>query len=179
MLNKTAQKFLIELAKKTIHQQLHETYITVTEKQNELNQVIPFGAFVSVYVQDELHGCIGRFSNNKPIIPLIETLSISSAFNDRRFAAIGTNDLHALVIEISILSPLRQIYHPNEITIGKHGIYIKQNYNKGTLLPQVATKNNWNAEEFVRYCSKHKAGLGWDGWKNAELYTYTAEIFRG
>jgi AMMECR1 domain-containing protein len=61
--------------------------------------------------------------------------------------------------------------------LGKHGIYIKKDYNSGTFLPQVATQTGWSLEEFLGHCSKDKAGIGWNGWKDAEIYIYEALIF--
>jgi AMMECR1 domain-containing protein len=40
------------------------------------------------------------------------------------------------------------------------------------MLPQVATENGWTVEEFLGYTSLNKAGIGWDGWKNADIYIY-------
>ena len=56
-------------------------------------------------------------------------------------------------------------------------IYIRKGFNSGTYLPQVADEVNWTKEEFVCHCSQDKAGLGWDGWKEAELYVYEAIVF--
>lgn len=48
----------------------------------------------------------------------------------------------------------------------------------GTFLPQVADEVNWSKEEFLGHCAQDKAGIGWDGWKSADLYTYEAIIFK-
>ena len=40
------------------------------------------------------------------------------------------------------------------------------------MLPQVAIENGWTVEEFLGFTSRDKAGLGWDGWKDAELFIY-------
>ena len=80
-------------------------------------------------------------------------------------------------IEISVLTPLKRINSPDEIILGKHGIYMKKGYNSGTFLPQVANSTGWTKEEFLGHCSRDKAGMGWDGWKTAELYTYEAIVF--
>ena len=39
----------------------------------------------------------------------------------------------------------------------------------------VAT-NGWTLEEFLGYTSRDKAGLGWHGWKDAELSVYEGII---
>jgi hypothetical protein len=61
--------------------------------------------------------------------------------------------------------------------LGKHGIYMKQGNLTGTFLPQVATSTGWSKEEFLGHCSQDKVGIGREGWKTAELYTYEALVF--
>jgi AMMECR1 domain-containing protein len=80
-------------------------------------------------------------------------------------------------IEISVLTPMKKIHSINEIVIGKHGIYIVKGQNSGTLLPQVPEKYGWTREEFLGYCARDKAGIGWNGWKDADIYIYEAIIF--
>ncbi|HRR06883.1 MAG TPA: AMMECR1 domain-containing protein, partial [Victivallales bacterium] len=65
----------------------------------------------------------------------------------------------------------------DEFEMGKHGIYMIKGYRSGTFLPQVAKETNWSKEEFLGHCARDKAGIGWDGWKDAELYTYEALVF--
>ena len=81
------------------------------------------------------------------------------------------------MIEISVLSPRKQIVDKGEIILGKHGIYMKDGMNKGTLLPHVAVNQNWTVDEFLGHCASDKAGIGWDGWRTADLFVYEALVF--
>jgi AmmeMemoRadiSam system protein A len=135
------------------------------------------GAFVSLYVDHQLRGCIGTFSEHSPLWENVKEMALSAATSDHRFTPIGREELDELQIEISVLSPRQRIHHIEEIIPGIHGIYMVRGANRGTLLPQVALKQNWNVEDFLGNCAKYKAGIGWDGWKTAELYTYTATVF--
>ncbi|MBN1950211.1 MAG: AmmeMemoRadiSam system protein B [Bacteroidales bacterium] len=135
------------------------------------------GAFVSVYVQDELRGCIGRIVSEDPLYDTIRKMAAASATQDSRFRSIGTRELDSVQIEISVLSPLRKITSTEEIIPGKHGILIRKGFNSGTFLPQVATKTGWSAEQLLQECSERKAGLGRDGWRDAEIFTYEALVF--
>lgn len=135
------------------------------------------GCFVSVYVKEQLRGCIGTFSEESPLPENIRRMAISAAFHDNRFEPVHTDEYQDMLIEISVLSPRRRIQGPDEIEIGRHGIYIISGPDRGTLLPQVAERNGWSAIELLENCSRYKAGLGTDGWMNAELYTYEAIVF--
>ena len=105
-------------------------------------------------------------------------MAIASAIRDYRFNSVSISELDSIDIEISVLTPLKKISSVDEIELGKHGIYIKKGFSSGTFLPQVADETKWSKEEFLGHCSRDKAGIGWDGWKNAELFIYEAIIFR-
>ena len=72
---------------------------------------------------------------------------------------------------------MHKISADKEIILGKHGIYMIKGESSGTFLPQVATDTGWTKEEFLGHCARDKAGIGWDGWKDAELFVYEACIF--
>jgi MEMO1 family protein len=134
------------------------------------------GAFVSIYIAGKLRGCIGSFENENTLAEVVSR-SAASAARDSRFDPVSGDELDKMTLEISVLTPLKRIYSKEEIIPGKHGIYIRKGLNSGTFLPQVGVKNGWSPDEFLGRCSRDKAGLGWDGWKNAELFTYEAIIF--
>jgi len=135
------------------------------------------GVFVSVYVDRKLRGCIGTFSEEEPLHVNVERMAVSSATSDTRFPPIKPEELPRLQVEISVLTPRQQIHDPSEIEIGKHGIFMKKGASRGTFLPQVAVSQDWTVQEFLGNCARYKAGIGWNGWKTAELYTYEAIVF--
>ena len=120
---------------------------------------------------------MGSFSGHGPLYNTVSELAVVAA-NDDRFMPVSLDELDELAFEISVLTPLRRINDPKEIVLGEHGIFIRQGLNTGTFLPQVATRTGWNVEEFLGHCAKDKVGIGWDGWKKAELYTFEAIVFR-
>jgi len=169
---------LLGIARSTIVKYISERRIPEDNpgKYSE-NLKIRAGAFVTLKEEGNLRGCIGRFTADIPLYRLVRELSVASATEDNRFEPVTAGEIPKLEIEISVLSPLKKISSPDEIIPGKHGIYIKKGYMSGTFLPQVATETGWTLEEFLGHCSRDKAGLGWDGWKDAELYTYEACVF--
>lgn len=134
------------------------------------------GAFVTLKTDGNLRGCIGRFVSSEPLSQVVKESAVSSAFDDPRFPPLTRDEYNKVEVEITVLGPLRKINNINEIKLGKHGIYIKKGMQAGTMLPQVATENNWTLEQFLGYTSRDKAGLGWDGWKNAELFIYDGVV---
>ena len=127
---------------------------------------------VTLTIDGELRGCIGTIEPVQEIYKDVADNAIKAAFEDPRFSPLTREEFDKTEFEITVLGPMKKINNINEIIIGRHGIYIKKDFRSGTMLPQVAVENNWSVEEFLSYTSLHKAGLGWDGWKNAELFIY-------
>ena len=137
------------------------------------------GVFVTLKKHGSLRGCIGRFNTTEPLYQVVQQMAIAAATEDPRFAPVAKSELPDLEIEISILTPLKKIHSIDEFTLGRQGIYIRKGLRSGTLLPQVARQTGWTKEEFLGHCARDKAGIGWDGWKDAELYVYEAIVFGG
>lgn len=177
-LNETDKKYLLNLARETITEYVQKGTITEIDPTG-LSTVLrtPCGVFVTLNKHHTLRGCIGRFEPSLPLWSVVQKMAISASTQDYRFSKVQPNELSQLKIEISVLTPLKKIKSPEEIILGKHGIYIKKGNSSGTFLPQVATQTGWNKEEFLGHCSRDKAGLSWTDWKTAELYTYEALVF--
>lgn len=135
------------------------------------------GAFVSLHKQGRLRGCIGHFGEDVPLHEIVAEMARAAAFEDPRFMPVTMDELEDIDIEISVLTPMRRIQSLDEFELHRHGIYIRRGYHSGTFLPQVADEVNWTKEEFVSHCAQDKAGIGWDGWRDAELYVYEAIVF--
>ena len=145
------------------------------QKNATLNQKC--GAFVSLHKHGRLRGCIGHFGEDVPLHEIVAEMARAAAFEDPRFTPVRKEELDDIDIEISVLTPMRRIQSLDEFELHRHGIYIRKGYRSGTFLPQVADEVNWTKEEFVGHCAQDKAGIGWDGWKDAELYVYEAIVF--
>jgi AmmeMemoRadiSam system protein A len=135
------------------------------------------GAFVTLKVDGVLRGCIGRFTADEPLYQVVQQMAIASSTQDNRFPPVEAKETGKISIEISVLSPMKKISSIDEIILGRHGIYIRKGYLSGTFLPQVATETGWKKEDFLGHCSRDKAGLGWNGWKDADVYIYEAVVF--
>jgi AmmeMemoRadiSam system protein A len=102
----------------------------------------------------------------------------AAAKRDPRFSPIEKSEVPFIDIEISVLSPLQQIDSPDEIKIGKHGLYIEKGSHTGLLLPQVAVDHNLDVEKFLEHTCI-KAGLYKEAWKepDTKIYIFSAQIF--
>jgi MEMO1 family protein len=175
--NEEEKEVLFSIARKSIRSMLYDDKrIVLDEKLMSAKLKKPMGAFVTIKINGALRGCIGRFVSTEPLFEVVQASAISSAFEDPRFRPLTKEEYENTDIEITVLGPLRKINNINEIVLGKHGIYIKKDFRSGTMLPQVATENGWTVEEFLGYTSRDKAGLGWDGWKDAELFIYDGVV---
>ncbi len=165
------KKLLLNLARETIVSRLNNKDLP---EQNEarLSDAVKTqcGAFVTLTKNDKLRGCIGRFVATETLCKVVQEMALSAALEDRRFSPVKLN-------EISVLTPLKPISSIDEFELGKQGIYMMKNGRSGTFLPQVAHETHWNKEEFLGHCARDKAGIGWDGWKDAQMFTYEALVF--
>jgi AmmeMemoRadiSam system protein B/AmmeMemoRadiSam system protein A len=137
----------------------------------------PCGAFVTLNKDGLLRGCIGRFEAKEPLYEVVQQMAIAASTRDHRFQKVSRDEFDDIEIEISVLTPMKKIASVEEIELGKHGIYIRKGSSSGTFLPQVATETGWTLEEFLGHCARDKAQIGWDGWKEADIYVYEALVF--
>lgn len=177
-MNTEEKSSLLEIVRNHIKTYFDNSIRTIPDENEVLEELkIHRGAFVSIYVNNDLNGCIGSFEANQPLFSLVCKLAFAAAFNDSRFEVLSRDDLNNCRFEISVLSPMNKVNDINDIIVGKHGIYLKKGFQAGTYLPQVAPKCGWDREEMLRHCAHDKAGLDWEAWRSSEIYTYEAESF--
>jgi MEMO1 family protein len=174
------KKILLQIARNAIKSELfNETSSPVSPDKLTATLKEPLGAFVTITIDGQLRGCIGRFMPSEPLYKIVESMAVAAAFSDTRFSPLTKTEYPDIEIEISVLGPLHKIKSIDEIVIGRHGVYVKKGMRSGTLLPQVPDGRGWTVEDFLGYTSRDKAGIGWNGWqdKDAEIYTYEAVVF--
>ena len=125
-----------------------------------------------------LRGCIGSFTGSGPLVDTVREMAVSASTRDPRFPPLSEAELGEVDLEISVLSPLRPVSDPNEIEVGRHGIFITRGFHSGVLLPQVASEYGWDRETFLEHtCAK--AGLPADAWRDADtrIEVFEAQVF--
>jgi AmmeMemoRadiSam system protein A len=136
------------------------------------------GAFVSLHQKRELRGCIGQLFPDRELFKIVQHCAISAAVEDTRFLPVTQEEIRDLDIEISVLSPFRQVKDIEEIEVGKHGLYLVHGHFRGLLLPQVATQYRWDRETFLAQTCR-KSGLPESAWQDplTMIYIFEAEVF--
>jgi MEMO1 family protein len=170
LLSRTRASLEIGLQKKTI---------SILPNSNPALEV-KRGCFVTLWKEDQLRGCIGRYHNDTPLYQTVQETSLSSALHDNRFNPVSIQELDNLTIEISVLTEPQPVDGPRDIVVGRDGIIIQKGNQSGTFLPKVGERKNWTAEEFLSICSAQKVGIGENGWKEegVKLFTYQSEDFK-
>jgi AmmeMemoRadiSam system protein B/AmmeMemoRadiSam system protein A len=137
----------------------------------------PRGVFVTLTKNGDLRGCIGFIEPVAPLGQAVIRAAVYAATEDPRFPPVRPAELRDIRFEISVLTPVREISDPREVTVGRHGLIIARDGLKGVLLPQVPVENKWDRETFLEQASL-KAGLPRDAWRRgAKLYVFEAIVF--
>lgn len=170
------KRFLLKIAREAIK----KAFLKEDFEVKEIPKTLAFnaGCFVTLHLNGSLRGCIGNFRENVNIVKNVIEMAKSAAFEDPRFLPISSLDeLNSCEIEISILSPMIRC-KPEDIVVGRDGIYIRRGYCSGVLLPQVAVENNFDQETFLDHTCL-KAGLKPGCWRmpDVEIYRFEAIVF--
>ncbi|MEZ4528548.1 MAG: AmmeMemoRadiSam system protein B [Desulfobacterales bacterium] len=135
------------------------------------------GAFVTLKKQGNLRGCIGHMAEDRPLCQVVGEMALNAAFEDRRFRPLAAAELPQCEIEISVLTPFREVSGPEQILVGRDGVLIRKDGRSAVFLPQVAPEQGWNREQMLEHLCQ-KAGLASDAWKeNARFFTFQANVF--
>ena len=134
---------------------------------------------MTLHKKGRLRGCIGRFQPDIPLCQTVAQMAQAAAFSDRRFPSVSSSELDEIEIEISVLSPLKEINSIDEIQLGTHGIWITRGDQSGCFLPQVASETGWSKQEFLEHCCRDKASLPKDAYlhEGTTIHTFTAQVF--
>jgi len=173
------KQILLDISRSTLESFIREQSIPEIPAGN-LSTALkkPARALVSLYMGDKLRGRIEYLTPAIPLIAMVQEMTIAAATLDSRFAPVEATELRYITIEISLLSALKKISSPDELDPQKHGIYLLKGDQTGLYLPGKALQEGWSTEELLSHCAREKAGLGWEGWKEAELYIFEAITFK-
>jgi MEMO1 family protein len=170
------KKALLAYARETLSRLFLTDTVPLARGFNEKLQQ-PRGVFVTLKKKGELRGCIGRIIGDEPLCRLVGAMVVQAAFNDRRFQPLTAAELNDTEIEISVLTPMKEVAGAADIVVGRDGVLLSKEGRSAVFLPQVATEQGWNREELLdNLCLK--AGLKAGSWKaGAQWSTFQAAVF--
>jgi AmmeMemoRadiSam system protein A len=182
-LNPTEVRRLIQLAREGVRAAALLRTLPPLDPSAEAEPLRQLRAsFVSLYREGILRGCIGTFTPAHPLAEEIRWHAMEAASRDYRFPPVEPGELHAIRVELSILTPPRPLRYQRADEIlarlrpGVDGVILEKGARRATFLPQVWTKVPEAAMFLEMLCTK--AGFAPQAWLVGDMnvYTYQAEV---
>jgi len=118
-----------------------------------------------------LRGCIGTLEPRTPLRAALRDYALTSALRDHRFAPVAAGEVPALKVTVSLLRRFERAAHPEDWSVGTHGIIVAFAEEPGraqggggggggggapmavrrsaTFLPEVAGEQGWTRRQAV------------------------------
>ena len=155
-------------------------YVDATLRRGRLAE--QGASFVTLKKRGDLRGCIGTLEPHRALVDDVAANAIASATRDPRFAPVRTDELAAIHISLSVLSPRVEMEFSSEADLlarirpGVDGLVLIDRGHRGTFLPSV-----WEQLPTVDSFWLHlkvKAGLPVSHWSETlRVQRYEAEVF--
>ncbi|MEE4271044.1 MAG: AmmeMemoRadiSam system protein B [Thermoanaerobaculales bacterium] len=141
------------------------------------------GAFVTLNntgkkarTEGRLRACMGVVEATEPLVDAVVQAAVWAA-QDPRFPPLELEELDAVEIEVSVLSPMRPVRSHRFIQVGTHGVLMTKHGRRALYLPQVAVEQGWNLEAMLDNLSL-KAGLPRTAWQSGATFeVFTSQVF--
>lgn len=178
------RQYLLELARKSIHNQLEGLPLPEIEEARLTENLAAFGAsFVTLTISGHLRGCIGSLEAHQSLVEDVREHAVAAAFEDYRFSPVTRDEFSTIEIEISRLTqPVPLDYSspddlPELLRPGVDGVILKDGYRRATFLPQVWEQLPSPDDFLTHLCAK--MGAPSDLWRKKLLQVslYQVEEF--
>ena len=172
-----SQKRLIEIARQTLESVVRGCTSRIIPDDDPYLEKTGYGAFVTLFRQDELRGCIGTCTPSNSLRDTVVEMTEAAATRDPRVKPVRSDELERIQIDISILSQLATTTEPLSLAVGRHGLYIAHSRKRAVFLPQVAVEHEWDILTFLEQTCV-KADLPRDAWSwpDTVVSSFTALI---
>lgn len=137
LLLKIARESITEVfeANNTINRQdLLENYPILNEQ---------ISSFVTIYLNDELRGCVGSVVPTRSLLDDIIYNAKAAAFEDERFSPLMTSEYLRATIELSLLTPPKELSYSTmddikeQVNCTEDGLIISLGDKQAAFLPQI------------------------------------------
>ena len=167
---------LITLARDSIWEEFDSNFKVDLKSYREMFSYSG-GIFVTLTIQKQLRGCVGRVVSDDPIYLTVYNMAKQAAFYDDRFLSLAKEEFNSILVEVSVLSSLKKVTHYSDIQVGKHGVMLIYKQYSSVFLPKVIVEQGWSLEDLVNHLAI-KAGLEVRLTKEASYYVFTADAFK-
>ncbi len=186
LLSKEERQALLKIARQSIERAVrHEAnpapaLVGISGKMAELG-----ATFVTLTVANgELRGCIGTLEARQPLVVDVWEHAEAAALEDPRFSPVTPEEVDALEIEISYLTPPKSLEYdrpedlPGLLRPHQDGVVLHDGGYRATFLPQVWDKLPDPQQFLANLCQK--MGAPADYWRRRKLKVeiYQVEEFR-
>ncbi len=135
--------------------------------------------FVTLKIGGGLRGCIGSLEPVEALYQSVHHNAINAALRDPRFRPVQARELSLLEVDVSVLSPIRDLASIDDFKIGQQGIILQKGRYRAVYLPDVAPEQGWTVEETMASLSQ-KAGLPSDAWREgAQFKVFESVVLSG
>jgi MEMO1 family protein len=174
-LSEDSRRKIVNMAKQTV--------INKTLGKEEKNILIPedkelsdeYAVFVTLHKHGKLRGCMGHTIAEKTLAEeVIESAKLACS-HDPRFSPVEPSELDDLDYDVTILSRMKRVLDIEDVEPGRDGVLLRNGYNSGIFLPQVATEQQWERKTLLEQLGR-KAGLSKNAYLDPDSELY---IFRG
>jgi len=171
------KKQMLALARETIRRYLEAGTVPLARGFSPALER-PRGVFVTLRTRGALRGCIGQMQPDRPLRVLVGSMALAAAFEDPRFEKVKPGELKDIEVEISILTPFKEVAGPQAIVVGRDGVLLQKDRRSAVFLPQVATEEHWTRDEMLdNLCLK--GGMAAGCWRSgARMSTFQADVFK-
>ena len=125
--------------------------------------------FVTLKIRGGLRGCIGSLTPEAPLYASVHDNAVNAALRDPRFDPVQSGELARITVDVSVLSPIRDVPSIADFKIGQQGIILEKGRYRAVYLPEVATEQGWTVEETLSSLSQ-KAGLPSNAWREGARF---------
>ncbi|MCE5231095.1 AmmeMemoRadiSam system protein A [bacterium] len=163
MFDLVCQRALVEISQAAIEASVYDRSgydLPLIEDAIERNPSIgeAHPAFSTIYVADNLRGCLGEIIADDPVARVVARCSWRASRLDPRFDPVSPDELRDLRFNLSIMTPMTLVGSPDSIVIGRDGLMIEHGRCRGLLLPDVASEHDWDVPTFLKHLYV-KAGI--------------------
>jgi|GEM_PF-215114 len=129
------------------------------------------GCFVTLNKAGELRGCLGTILPKEPLATTVQRYALAAAFEDKRFSPLTAEELPAVDIEISVLTPLQKIDFRDgqdlldKLTPGVHGVLLTYEGSKRTTFLPAVWKQFPDKQAFLKALCR-KGAIPTDAWQD-------------